>query len=66
MPQIKAKRKGAIKAMKGTTTLTSVDIRNVGEANAVFGSDTSVRIILPIMTLLHHVPVTHFIHRFVE
>ena len=52
--------------MKGTTTLTSVDIRNVGEANAVFGSDTSVRIILLIMTLLHHVPVTHFIHRFVE
>ena len=32
-------------AMKGTTTLTSVDIRNVGEANAVFGTDTSVSIV---------------------
>ncbi|KAL3797498.1 hypothetical protein HJC23_009862 [Cyclotella cryptica] len=30
--------------MQGTSTLSSIDIRSVGEANAVFGSDTSVMV----------------------
>lgn len=31
----------------GTTTLSSVDIRGAGEANAVFGGDTSVMVARP-------------------